>query len=118
MKPGEAVKFNQTQFKSKDLEAYLNNIKGTYAQHHVHGMKNRELASGADIQVDAISTAASSTKIARDYTAAEEFKKADSTKIAIDTTSRVQNLQGNVFCKRDTRKSAVSRLQDGWISAL
>ena len=78
MEPVEAIKSSRTRFKLQDLEKWLANLDANYTQRHAYGWKNCELASGANIQVDATSTTASSTKIARDC-AAEESKGVDNT---------------------------------------
>ena len=74
MEPVERVKFTQQRFKFEALEAFLTSANANYTQHHAYGMNNCNLSSGANIQIDFISTTAESAKIAQDI-AVEESKE-------------------------------------------
>jgi hypothetical protein len=70
LKPVEVIKWSRASYTLEELECFLGYVEDNFIQNHAYGTKEHVMASGAIVQLDAVSTTANTGKIMRDYTAA------------------------------------------------
>ena len=76
MKPVEVIKYSRSRFNTDALVNFLGYLDGNHLQNHAYGDKDYKAANGASIQLDAVSTTATASKILKDYAA--KFKTSPS----------------------------------------